>query len=108
MPIRSARSRLLGGYAALQTARKARRSAFLSAVVQRLGQGGTSRHRVRSISGSGVSIGRAGEFQVGETLVVSVGHLGAVRATVRWVANGAAGLGFHKPIDVHSPDGGAE
>ena len=41
----------------------------------------------------------ADELRVGATVLISVGALEAVGATVKWVGAGAAGLAFARPID---------
>ena len=73
---------------------------LLTAAVERFGKVEVSQHRVRNLSERGACIDRAEAFRKGETLVVSVGALMAVSATVRWAEDGHAGLQFCQPIDL--------
>jgi hypothetical protein len=72
---------------------------MLSATVRCFGGGAPTNHRVRDLSAGGVRIDQAGAIKVGATLLVSVGALEAVGATVKWVADGWAGLAFAEEID---------
>lgn len=80
-------------------ARAPRHSVFLSATVQRFGNTAPTKHRVRDLSTGGVRIDQATGLQRGATVLVTVGALEAVGATVIWVRDGAAGLEFAEPID---------
>jgi hypothetical protein len=79
--------------------RAPRDSVMLSALVERFGSGAPTRHRVRDLSSGGVRIDQAAALPVGATVLVTVGALEAVGATVAWVKDGAAGLKFATPID---------
>jgi hypothetical protein len=80
-------------------ARAPRHSVFLSATVERFGGSAPSRHRVRDLSTGGVRIDQAANLQAGATVLVTVGALEAVGATVVWARDGVAGLEFARPID---------
>lgn len=79
--------------------RAPRHSVFLSAMVEHFGAQKTSRHRVRDLSSGGVRIDQAAGFHKGATVLVSVGALDAVGATVVWVKDDVAGLEFAAPVD---------
>jgi hypothetical protein len=83
----------------VQPEREARQSVMLNAIVEHFRRGSSTRHRVRNLSGGGVRIDQAGAFEVGATVLVTVGALAAVAATVVWVRDGAAGLKFTWPIN---------
>ncbi|CAN5218987.1 hypothetical protein BH10PSE15_BH10PSE15_06440 [soil metagenome] len=75
---------------------------MLSATVTRFGGSEPTRHRVRDLSTGGLRIDQAAMLQVGATVLISVGALHAVGATVVWIENGSAGLRFAEPIDPDS------
>lgn len=79
--------------------RAPRHSVFLSATVEHFGARKPSRHRVRDLSAGGVRIDQAIGFREGATVLVSVGALEAVGATVVWVKDALAGLKFAEPVD---------
>jgi hypothetical protein len=81
-----------------QRPREPRHSVFLSALVEPFGKAAPSRHRVRDLSSGGVRIDQAGDLRPGATVLVTVGALEAVGATVVWVRDGTAGLKFANPI----------
>lgn len=72
---------------------------LLAAEVSRFGNSAVSKHRVRDLSGNGARLDNAAALRPGETILITVGSLAAVGATVKWVAEGAAGLKFFEPID---------
>ena len=72
---------------------------MLSATVEQFGGGAPTRHRVRDLSPGGIRIDQADTIKVGATVLISVGVLEAVGATVRWVGDGCAGLAFAEKID---------
>jgi hypothetical protein len=80
-------------------AREPRDSVMLSATVERFGAGAPTRHRVRDLSTGGVRIDQAIGLHTGATVLVSIGALQAVGATVVWVEKGSAGLRFLEPIN---------
>lgn len=88
-----------GSFQSEQATRAARNSVMLSAVVERFGGFRQTKHRVRDLSTGGVRIDQAADFRIGSTVLVSVGLLEAVGATVVWVHNSSAGLRFAKGID---------
>lgn len=79
--------------------REPRDSVMLSAIVERFGSAMPTRHRIRDLSTGGVRIDQAAGLHVGATVLVSVGVLQAVGATVVWVRDGSAGLRFLEPIN---------
>ena len=82
-----------------QFARAPRQSVFLSAVVERFGGGAPSTHRVRDLSPDGMRIDQAAGLACGATVLVTVGALEAVGATVIWTKEGLAGLKFAETVD---------
>jgi hypothetical protein len=80
--------------------REPRHSVMLAATVERFGAAGATTHRVRNLSRRGACVGSGEELRKGETVIVGVGTLNAVGATVRWAADGLAGLAFSNPIDL--------
>lgn len=85
--------------AADQKPRAPRHSVFLSATVEHFGGKKPTRHRVRDLSTGGLRIDQAAGFREGATVLVSVGALDAVGATVVWTRDSLAGLKFVEPID---------
>jgi len=83
-----------------QAGRADRVSVLLTARIERFGSVHASRHRVRNLSVGGVRIDQAAALRVGATVLVSVGDLESVGATVVWVRDGDAGLCFAEPIDI--------
>ncbi|WP_408988131.1 PilZ domain-containing protein [Sphingomonas sp. SUN019] len=62
--------------------------------------GGTpTQHRVRDLSSGGARFDQARSLRVGSTVLVSVGALEEVGATVVWVYDDVAGLRFAQTID---------
>ena len=80
--------------------REPRHSVILSAIVEHFGRGGITRHRVRNLSTGGARIDNASDMQAGVTVLVTVGSLRSVGATVVWVKDGLAGLKFTHSIDI--------
>ena len=72
--------------------REARESVYLSAVVTHFGATEPTRHRVRNLSDHGVCIDQAGALRKGQTVLIDVGEIEELGATVQWVAGGVAGL----------------
>jgi hypothetical protein len=87
--------------------REPRQSVFLSATLDRFGSVDTTKHRVRDLSGQGMRIDQAGGLRVGATVLVTVGQLEAVGATIVWIKEGAAGVKFAKGIDPDQARGNA-
>jgi hypothetical protein len=79
--------------------REPRQSVFLSTTLERFGSAETTKHRVRDLSSQGMRIDLAAGLQVGATVLVAVGQLEAVGATIVWVKDGSAGVKFAKTID---------
>lgn len=73
---------------------------FLSAVVTGFGRASPSKHRVRNVSSNGACIDQAEALRPGQTVVVDIGMLEAVGATVKWVEGALAGLKFAHPIRI--------
>lgn len=80
-------------------AREPRDSVMLSATLERFGASTATKHRVRDLSTGGVRIDQAADLRTGATVLVSIGALQAVGATVVWVEKGSAGLRFLEPIN---------
>lgn len=76
-----------------------RQQVLLAAEIAGFGGGVPSKHRVRDLSSSGARIDHASNLRAGSTVLVSVGVLQAVGATVVWVKGDLAGLKFAEPID---------
>ncbi|MDK2769492.1 MAG: PilZ domain-containing protein [Sphingomonas sp.] len=79
--------------------RQPRQQVMLSAEICGFGGGAPSKHRIKDLSVSGARIDRADGLRPGATVLVSVGVLKAVGATVIWVKDGVAGLRFAETID---------
>ncbi len=79
--------------------RAPRQQVLLGAQIAGFGRGATTRHRIKDLSATGARVDRAGMLTPGSTVLVSVGVLEAVGATVVWVREDAAGLKFAEPID---------
>lgn len=81
------------------TPRMPRQQVLLGAEICGFGGGEPTKHRVKDLSVSGARVDRAGGLKPGATVLVSVGVLRAVGATVIWVRNDMAGLRFAETID---------
>lgn len=79
--------------------REPRDSVMLSALIERFSGAAPTRHRVRDLSSGGVRIDQAAAFPVGATVLVTIGALESVGATVAWVKDDAAGLHFTHPVN---------
>lgn len=80
--------------------RSQRHSVLLRARIEQFGSPGAStKHRVRDLSTGGVRIDGAGDLRAGATVLVTVGALESVGATVVWVKDGWAGLKFAELVD---------
>jgi hypothetical protein len=79
--------------------RKARQNVLLSAEISQFGGIAKTKHRIRDLSAGGARIDRAGSLRIGATILVSVGQLEEVGATVIWVRGDLAGLKFANVID---------
>lgn len=81
-------------------ARVPRDSVMLTATVEHFGHASPTRHRVRDLSAGGVRIDHAADFQIGATILVTIGALRSVGATVVWVEDGSAGVKFAQNINL--------
>lgn len=81
------------------TPRTPRQQVLLGAEICGFGGGAPTKHRVKDLSVSGAKIDRAGTLRPGATVLVSVGVLKAIGATVIWVKDDQAGLRFAEMID---------
>ncbi|WP_337846347.1 PilZ domain-containing protein [Sphingomonas sp.] len=79
--------------------RMPRQQVLLGAEICGFGGGAPTKHRVKDLSVSGAKVDRAGTLRPGATVLVSVGVLKAVGATVIWVKDDLAGLRFAELID---------
>lgn len=82
-----------------ETARAPRANVLLGAQISGFGGGARTRHRVRDLSSGGARVDNAGSLRIGTTVLVSVGVLEEVGATVVWVKGDMAGLRFAEAID---------
>ncbi|QNE32346.1 PilZ domain-containing protein [Sphingomonas sp. NBWT7] len=82
--------------------RAPRQRVMLNAVIERFGGGPATQHRIRDLSSGGARIDQAEDLSPGATVLVSVGALAAVGATVSWVRDGTAGLQFAEQIDLEA------
>lgn len=81
------------------SSRVPRKSVMLVATIEHTGTGLTTKHRVRDISSGGLRADNASRIEHGATVMISVGALEAVAATVKWVHDGWAGVAFVTPIN---------
>ena len=72
---------------------------LLGAVITGFGGGEPTKHRIKDLSVNGARIDRAEDLRSGSTVLVTVGILEAVGATVVWVKDSMAGLKFAQRID---------
>lgn len=79
--------------------RQPRQNVLLSAEICGFDGGAPTKHRVRDLSSTGARVDHAGSFRVGATVLISVGVLDHIGATVMWVRDDSAGLRFAEPID---------
>jgi len=79
--------------------RMPRQQVLLGAEICGFGGGAPTKHRIKDLSAGGARIDRAGTLRAGATVLVSVGVLKAVGATVVWVKDDLAGLRFAETID---------
>jgi hypothetical protein len=87
--------------------REPRQSVFLSATLERFGSAYLTKHRVRDLSPKGMRIDQASDLQVGATVIVAIGHLEAIGATIVWVKRASAGVKFAKAVDPDQARGSA-
>lgn len=80
-------------------ARTQRWSVMLIAVLEYPGGEAPTKHRVRDISLRGMRIDNAGGLQPNSSVLISVGALQAIRATVKWARHERAGLAFAEDIN---------
>jgi PilZ domain len=79
--------------------REPRQRVILGARISGFGGGPPTQHRVRDLSSGGARADQASSLCVGATVLVSVGALEEVGATVAWVEDDVAGLRFARNID---------
>ena len=79
--------------------RTPRQNVLLGVEIMAFGGNMTTKHRIRDLSATGARIDRAGALRAGATVLVTVGMLDAVGATVIWVEGDLAGLRFAEPIN---------
>jgi hypothetical protein len=72
---------------------------MLIATVEHFAGQVATRHRVRDLSPGGIRIDNAAGLRPGATVLISVGALEAVGATIKWVREGFAGLAFAEQIN---------
>ena len=79
--------------------REPRQSVFLSTTLERFGSAEITKHRVRDLSPKGMRIDQTAGLQVRATVLVTIGRLEAVGATIVWIRADSAGLRFSERID---------
>lgn len=79
--------------------RDQRANVMLIATIEHFGGQSTTTHRVRDLSPGGIRVDGAADLRAGATVLISVGALQTVSASVRWVREGAAGLAFAEQIN---------
>lgn len=79
--------------------RQPRQNVLLSAELAGFGGGPPTKHRIRDLSSTGARLDRASALKAGATVLVSVGVLEQMGATVVWVKGDVAGLKFVEAID---------
>ena len=79
--------------------REPRHHVMLSAEISASTSDTVTRHRVKDLSPGGARIDGADSLTPGSTVLVTVGALQAVGATVMWVRESMAGLRFVEEID---------
>jgi hypothetical protein len=79
--------------------REPRQSVFLTSTLERFGSAETTKHRVRDLSSKGMRINSTAGLKVGATVLVSIGLLETVGATIVWIKGDSAGLRFAKAVD---------
>lgn len=79
--------------------REPRQRVMLGARIFGFGGCPPTQHRVRDLSSGGARVDQAKSLRVGSTVLVSVGALEEVGATVVWVDDDIAGLRFAQNID---------
>ncbi|WP_375403540.1 PilZ domain-containing protein [uncultured Sphingomonas sp.] len=89
------------------TERSPRKQVLLGVEIAGFGAGATTKHRIKDLSTTGARVDRAGSLKPGSTVLISVGMLAAIGATVVWVRDDAAGLRFAEPIDPDAARGRA-
>ncbi len=82
-----------------KTQRDPRQHVFLAAEISGFDRSAPTKHRIKDLSVTGARIDRASKLVVGSTVLVSVGILETIGATVVWVQDDIAGLRFAQPID---------
>lgn len=85
--------------ASFPAAREIRESVLLAAEVSRFGKPAVTKHRLRNLSPNGAKLDKAVALRRGETILIAVGSLPAIGATVMWVDHGEAGVKFFETID---------
>jgi hypothetical protein len=71
---------------------------MLMATLQAVGKR-ASQHRVRDLSSGGLRVDNAAGLQAGAQVLVTVGAIEALEATIVWVRESFAGLAFSEPIE---------
>jgi len=83
--------------------RMPRQHVLLGAEIRGFGSGSPTKHRIRDISETGARVDRAAALKAGSTVLISVGILQAIGATVVWVQDDVAGLEFAETIEPRPP-----
>lgn len=80
--------------------REPRSHVMLSARIWRDGWEEPSMHRLINISAHGACLGQATSLARDDVVIVQIGSMEPMEATVAWSRQGIAGLRFAEPIDV--------
>lgn len=79
--------------------RAPRHKVLLAAEISESRNSAPTRHRVRDISAAGARVDAADSLAKGSNVVVTLGSLRGVAATVAWAQGGDAGLSFESEIN---------
>ncbi|MES2095187.1 MAG: PilZ domain-containing protein [Pseudomonadota bacterium] len=82
-----------------ETPRSKRQQVLLGAEISRPDGSNPTRHRIKDLSATGARVDRAGALEPRAMVLITVGALEAIAATVVWVKGDVAGLEFAAPID---------
>jgi hypothetical protein len=82
-----------------ESPRMKRQNVLLGAAISRPDGSNPTRHRIKDLSTTGARVDRAGELEPDAAILITVGALEAIEATVIWVKGEVAGVRFAKPID---------
>jgi hypothetical protein len=82
-----------------ESPRKKRQHVLLGAGISRPDGSQPTRHRIKDLSTTGALVDHAGDLEPHAAVLITVGALEAIAATVIWVKGTVAGVQFAVPID---------